>query len=71
MSRLKELGLSLTDLPTVLAVYKESRERYRELVREDYVLSWSRLLHHRWRDSSSVAVTPSQLDCLVQVMWIL
>jgi len=68
ITRLQELGLSLPHLPTVLAVYKESRERYRDLVREDYVLSWSRLLHHRWRDSSSIAVTPSQLDCLVQLL---
>merc|ERR550519_55757 len=68
LARLQELGLSLSHLPTVLAVYKESRERYRDLVREDYVLSWSRLLHHRWRDSSSIAVTPSQVDCLVQLL---
>ena len=47
IARLHELGLNLSHLPTVLAVYKESRERYRDLVREDYVLSWSRLLHHR------------------------
>jgi len=68
LTRLQELGLSLSHLPIVLAVYKESRERYRDLVREDYVLSWSRLLHHRWRDSSSIAVTPSQVDCLVQLL---
>jgi len=63
---LTSLSLPLALVPTLLAVYRDVRDRYKLMVQQGYVVSWDKLLTVRLKTAwPGTAVTPTTMEQLV------